>query len=40
MHTSRTPTYTHLAKEFTAANRIIQTSLNELSTLVSGKEKM
>ena len=29
-----------VAKNFTAATRIKQTSLNELSTLVSGKAKM
>ena len=29
-----------LAKEFTAATRIMQSSLNDLSTLVSGKAKM
>ena len=29
-----------LAKEFTAATRMMQSSLNELSTLVSGKAKM
>ncbi len=29
-----------LAKEFTAATRIMQSSSNELSTLVSGKAKM